>query len=313
MLVPTVTGVQSSPVFDGYFADPFVWRHENNYYAVGTGAAEACGTKSQRVFPLLVSKDLQEWRQLENALVRPPGNLGDNFWAPEVAFANGTFYMYYSVGHGDAGHKLRAATSSNPAGPYEDTGTVLLGGADCPFAIDPHPFQDRDGSWYLFYATDFLDTAAPWRAGTGLKVARLETMTKLENSGCVVARARSDWQRFQSGRSIYGGVWDWHTLEGPSVTVHAGRYFCFYSGGRWENETYGVDFAVADHVLGPYSDRGNETGPRVLRTSPGKLLGPGHNSLVRTPHGLKIVFHAWDSGMTGRRMFIADLSWCERR
>lgn len=295
----------------GYFADPCVWLHDGNYYAVGTGEAEACGTKSERIFPLLVSDDLRQWRQLENALVRPAEELGDSFWAPEVACHNGLFHLYYSVGFGDARHQLRVATSQSPAGPYEDLGLTLLGSPECPFAIDPHPFQDIDGTWYLFYATDFLDQAHPWRAGTGLKVARLQGMTQLQSPGRTVMRARSDWQRFQRDRTMYGAVWDWHTLEGPSVTHHAGKYFCFYSGGRWENETYGVDFAVGEEVMGSYSDAGNENGPRLLRTRPGHLLGPGHNSLVQTPHGLKIVFHAWDSGMTARRMFIADVGWRE--
>ena len=42
---------------------------------------------------------------------------------------------------------------------------------ECPFAIDPHPFQDADGRWYLFYATDFLDTEGGARAGTALPFA----------------------------------------------------------------------------------------------------------------------------------------------
>jgi len=44
---------------------------------------------------------------------------------------------------------------------------------------------------------------------------------------------------------MYGRVWDWHTLEGPFVRKHDGRYYCFYSGGRWETESYGVDYGVA--------------------------------------------------------------------
>jgi len=32
---------------------------------------------------------------------------------------------------------------------------------------------------------------------------------------------------------MYGGVYDWHTVEGPALRVHQGRYYCFYSGGAW--------------------------------------------------------------------------------
>ena len=144
-------------------------------------------------------------------------------------------------------------------------------------------------------------------------------MTQLRDEPRTVLRARHDWQRFESNRAIYNGTYDWHTVEGPCVRKRNGRYYCFYSAGRWENDTYGVDYAVADHVLGPYSDSGNESGPRVLRTIPGSLIGPGHNSIVSTPDGEDwIVYHAWDPGMTARRMFIDRLVWtadgprCER-
>jgi len=33
-------------------------------------------------------------------LLRPDPALGDNFWAPEVAYCDGKFYLYY-VGHED--------------------------------------------------------------------------------------------------------------------------------------------------------------------------------------------------------------------
>jgi beta-xylosidase len=319
----------TNPVYAGYFADPFVWRQGGSYYAVGTGPAEAAGQldASNRagrdgdhdrslVFPLLQSEDFVGWRPAGRALVRPDPALGDTFWAPEIAFAGGVFYLYYSVGHGDRDHHLRVAASAHPLGPYRDVGAPLTDPGRCPFAIDPHPFRDDDGRWYLFYAADFLDEdagtgGAPVRAGTALVVAALETMTRLAAGGAAttVLRARHDWQRFQIDRAIYGRRLDWHTLEGPSVRKHAGRYYCFYSGGRWETDRYGVDYAVAERVLGPYSDAGAERGPRVLRSAAG-ALGPGHNSLVEGPGGATyLAYHAWDRGMTARRMCLDRLDW----
>lgn len=314
----------TNPVYKGYFADPFVWEHEGVYYAIGTGTKEAEGqvdeiadsvradrsTDEVRVFPLLRSDDFLTWHFAGNALLRPDPALGDNFWAPEVAYCDGKFYLYYSVGHEDKNHQLRVATSDSPLGPYQDVGS-LLDPSDCPFAIDPHPFCDEDGQWYLFYARDFLDSSGRVRAGTALMVDRLQGMTKLAGEGKVVLRARSNWQRFQANRSMYGGIYDWHTLEGPCVRQHAGRYYCFYSGGRWETENYGVDYGVADNVLGPYSDAGNEAGPRVLRSVPGRVLGPGHNCIILGPDGQTeyIVYHAWDTNMEARQMFLDKLIW----
>lgn len=314
----------TNPVYQGYFADPFVWQYQGVYYAIGTGAKEAAGqvdeiapapaensTEKKLVFPLLYSDDFLNWRFAGNALIRPDPALGNNFWAPEVAYNDGKFYLYYSVGHEDKDHQLRVATSDRPLGPYQDVGKSLLDLADCPFAIDPHPFCDDDGQWYLFYARDFLDTSDGVRAGTALMVDRLENMTKLAGIGKVVLRARFDWQRFLANRPMYGGIYDWHTLEGPCVRKHQGRYYCFYSGGRWETETYGVDYGVAESVMGSYSDAGSEARPRVLKSVPGQVLGPGHNSIVISPDNQTqyIVYHAWDKNMQARQMFLDKLIW----
>jgi GH43 family beta-xylosidase len=200
----TQTRTYTNPVYEGYFADPFVWEYQGVYYAIGTGAAEAQGqvdeiaeasgvdsTNKLRVFPLLRSLDFLNWHFVGNALTRPDPALGDNFWAPEVAYCDGKFYLYYSVGHEDKNHQLRVAKSDTPNGPYEDVGEPLVDPKSCSFAIDPHPFRDDDGQWYLFYARDFLDTEGGVRAGTALFVDQLQSMTKLKGVGKVVLRARS--------------------------------------------------------------------------------------------------------------------------
>ncbi len=296
-----------NPVYDRSFADPFVWRHEGIYYAVGTGPRG--GSEPSR-FPLLRSNDLINWESPGHALIAVSPDLGNDYWAPEVAYSDGRFYLYYSVGHGDKGHHVRVAVSEKPEGPYEDTGTPVIDPATCPFSIDASPFRDDDGQWYLFYARDFLDTENGFRAGTGLAVDRLIDMTKLAGEERVVMRARHDWQLFKADRPMYDGVYDWHTLEGPQVLKHDGRYYCFYSGGCYQNDTYGVDYAVADSVMGPYADDSDGTGARVLRSVPGKVIGPGHNSFVEGPDGRTIiVYHAWNPGMTARLMCIDPLVW----
>lgn len=297
-----------NPVFPDYFADPFVFRHGETYYAVGTGDV----APADRAFLMLRSPDLIHWEQAGFALVRPSEELGDAFWAPEIAEHEGRFYMYYSVGRADKGHRLRVAISDQPEGPYVDEGALEVP-AEHPFTIDAHPFQDADGSWYLFYARDFLDTdGSTVFPGTALVVDRLIDMRRLAGEERVVLRASRPWQRFLKDRKMYEGVYDWHTLEGPFVVPHEGRYYCLYSGGRWEDETYGVDYAVADHPLGPWTG-GDTEHPRVLRTVPGVVLGPGHNSVVLGPDGETrvICYHAWDPAMTARRLFIDPLVWGE--
>lgn len=239
---------------------------------------------------------------------------GSNYWAPEIARIDGMFYMYYSLGFGDKGHHLRVATSFTAYGPYVDTGVLLTNPFACPFAIDASPFQDADGDWYLFYARDFLDTQDNARVGTGIVVDKLMGPTKLAGEPKVVLRAHHDWQRFMHDRIIYGAVYDWHTLEGPCVRKRNGRYWCLYSAGRWENNTYGIDYASADHVLGPYITGDNAKGPRLLHTVPGVLIGPGHNSVISGPDDTTeyIVYHAWNVEMSKRQMCITRIEWTSK-
>jgi beta-xylosidase len=290
----------TNPVYPQYFADPFVLEVDGRYYAYGTGQSSF---QNGRVFEVLESDDLVHWQSLGGAL-EPLGVEYRDYWAPEVARHDGRFYMYYSAGVGDAGHRLRVAVSDHPEGPFVDSGVVLTG--DDPFSIDANPFQDDDGHWYLFYARDFLEGE---RVGTALAVDRLSDMTRLSGQPTTVLRASNDWQLYARDRPMYGGVHDWHTLEGPFVVKRGGRYYCFYSGGAWPEPSYGVSYAVADHPLGPWHEP-QADGPTVLRTIPGRVIGPGHNSVVTGPDGRDyLVYHAWDVEKTGRRMCIDALEW----
>jgi GH43 family beta-xylosidase len=291
-----------NPVFDQYMADPFVLQHEGHYYAYGTGSLSPEGW----AFPVLHSTDLVHWEKHGWGLI-PPG--GDEFWAPEVAYHDGVFYMYYSA-HGIDGkdHQLRVATCTSPLGPFQDAGRVLV--PDQPFTIDAHPFQDQDGQWYLFYSQDFLTLDDPYRVGTGIVVDHLLDMFTLSGRPRVVIRPHADWQLFRAQRSMYGAVYDWYTIEGPALRFHNNHYYCFYSGGAWEHDNYGISYVVADHVMGPYIlPAANH---QVLLSSvPERVIGPGHNSFTTSPNGDQeyIIYHAWDPEMTARRMCIDKLDW----
>ena len=143
-------------------------------------------------------------------------------------------------------------------------------------------------------------------------VDRLLDMTRLAGDCRVVVRARYDWTLYQAHRrmDVYDATFDWHTIEGPCVVKHEGRYYCFYSGANYQTARYGVDYIVADHPLGPYTGQGDHA--RVLHSLPGKVRGPGHHSIVPSPDGrsrLHIVYHAWDPGMKVRQMCIDKLEW----
>lgn len=291
-----------NPVWPGYLADPFVLRSGDRYYAYGTGSDVGNGRQSDgRVFPVLSSPDLVNWTAHGGALEPATKSGAEAYWAPEVAERDGRFYLYYA-----RDMRLRVATAEVPTGPFRDTGHDLF--PNEPFSIDGSPFRDpRDGKWYLFFAKDFFDR----RAGTGTAVVPLaDDMVTPAAEPQVVVRASSDWQIFQRNRRWYDRDWEaWHTVEGPFVVEHGGTYYCFYSGGCWETADYGVGYAVASHPLGSWRDDWSREGPVVLKGIPDKVLGPGHNSVVRGPDGRTdfIVYHAWDPARTARRMCIDRL------
>ena len=143
-------------------------------------------------------------------------------------------------------------------------------------------------------------------------VDELTSMTELAGSPTLVTRATQNWQRFEKDRPIYEGIHDWHTLEGPSAHFRNGQIFCLYSGGNWQNDTYGVDYVSAPHPRGPWVNT-SQPEPRTLKTRPGLVLGPGHNSVTSGPGetGDFIVYHAWDRGRTARLMRIDPIIWGE--
>jgi GH43 family beta-xylosidase len=300
--------MRSTPVWPGYFADPFVLRHEDAYYAYGTsGPDEAAGPR----FAILRSTDLERWTFAGRALAEPAALRGAAFWAPEVAYRDATFHLYYSAGGAEGEHhRIRVAHAASPRGPFADAGVEVV--PDEPFSIDASPFRDpRTGSWYLFFVKDFFDE----RVGSGIAVAALaDDMRRIVGTPRTVLRATADWQIFARDREWYGRRWDaWHTVEGPFVAYRRGRYWLFYSGGLWKGGDYGVGVAVADEVLGPYREpAAAHGGPSLLRGT-AELRGPGHNCVVTAPDGVTdvIVFHAWDAAFTARRTFTAPLVWSD--
>lgn len=290
----TQSAIPAGPLYEGYFADPFVLEHAGQYYAYGTGSVV-----DGRAFEVLTSPDLIHWTSLGGAL-QPITTEPRDYWAPEVAEQGGRFYMYYSVGIGDKGHHLRVAVSDKPQGPFQDLNLNLT--PDEPFAIDPHPFRASDGQWYLYFARDDLSGERP---GTVLAVAPLYDMTRLGQTRTIL-RASSDWQLYQANRTMYDAAYDWHTLEGAFVVERGGQFHLLYSGGAWTGQGYGVGHAVAEHPLGPFHEPLQEA--VVLRSGRG-LIGPGHASVTRRGSEDYLVFHAWNPEHTKRQLHVAPLNW----
>jgi len=291
-----------NPVYPHSFPDPFVLKYCGEYFAYCTGH-DAGGD----VFSILHSHDLVKWAPAGAAL-KPLDSPSPFYWAPEVTYADGRFYLYYSVGN-ETLMQLRVAVSERPDGGFVDAG-VRLTKED--FAIDAHVFIDDDGSKYLFYATDFIEHT---HIGTGTVVDKMVDWFTLAGTPRPVTRAKYDWQVYDPHRKEKGGV-RWHTVEGPSVIKRKGTYFEMFSGGNWQNTTYGVSFAVTDDISAPEEWQQFSDGEKVLpilRTIPETVVGPGHNCIVRGPNNRELycVYHRWTDA--GRVLAIDRMDVVDRR
>lgn len=291
-----------NPVHRSPCPDPFVLKHRSEYWCYSTGLQP-----DGRAFGIHHSTDLVHWRDVGGALERLiAGTLPYPdicYWAPEVVDDGGDkFYLYYSVGN-EENMQIRVAQAEQPSGPFVDSGKRLTRE---PFAIDAHVFTDDDGSRYLFYATDYFDHD---RIGTGTAVDRLLDWFTLARQPRPVTRARYDWQVYDPQRKEKGGV-RWHTLEGPFVLKHQGRYYQMFSGGNWQNDTYGVGYAVTDDILTP--NEWDQQPLPILRSRPTEgVIGPGHNSVVRGPDERELfcVYHRWEADLNARVLAIDRLNW----
>jgi GH43 family beta-xylosidase len=297
--------IYRNPVYPHSFPDPFVLKFRGEYWGYCTGFWH-----DGRAFGILRSRDLVDWQPLAGALEPLPGG-HPHYWAPEVAYLGGRFYLYYSVGNeGEGRMEIRVAVADHPAGPFADAGRRLTSE---PFAIDAHVFIDENGSRWLFYATDFLERG---HIGTGTVRDRMLDPFTLAGEPRPVALPRHDWHVYHPNRPEKGFV-RWHTVEGPFVLRRKGLYYEMFSGGNWQNPTYGVSYAMTRSLEDPQEWAQAADGERVLpilRTG-GEVVGPGHNCVVRGPDNRQLycVYHRWSPGASARVMAIDPLDWAGER
>jgi GH43 family beta-xylosidase len=303
----------TNPVYTHSFPDPYVLKFRGEYFAYCTGF-----WKDDKVFGILKSRDLVHWQEIGGAM-QPLDNNSPFYWAPEVTYDNGKFYLYYSMGNEEL-MELRVAVSDNPFSGFIDSGKRLT---TEDFAIDAHVFTDDDGKRYLFYATDFLHHT---HIGTGTVVDEMIDPFTLAGNPRPVTRAKYDWQVYDPNRKEKGGV-RWHTVEGPFVLKHKGFYYEMFSGGNWKNITYGVGFAITDNIESEHEWQqfcDSENVLPILRTIPDRVIGPGHNSVVRGPNNRELycIYHRWAKDervlamdrmdFAGKRIFISGATYAHQ-
>ena len=242
--------------------DPFMYEHNGVYYLTGTGA-------SSRGFPCYTSEDLKNWKYTGMLWEKNDDSWATRlFWAPEVKFYKGKFYLTYSgLGKEANGLRIALAVSEKPEGPFTDLSAPLFDiGVG---AIDGHIFVDGEQP-YLFFSINGEMDGYSYGIIYGVKLS--DDLTTIIGDTVKLLEASQDWERVNWARN--------RCNEGPFVFKYRDTYYMTYSGNHTFEPNYGIGYAWASSPLGPWQKA--EENPIASKMESLNMTGIGHNSLIPT-------------------------------
>jgi GH43 family beta-xylosidase len=86
---------------------------------------------------------------------------GRQLWAPDAAFKNGTYYLYFPVKDKKDVFRIGVATSKSPTGPFKPEANPIAGS----YSIDPAVFTDKDGKSYMYFGGIWGGQLQRWHSG----------------------------------------------------------------------------------------------------------------------------------------------------
>ena len=136
--------------------DPFILPYDGKYYLFGTRAVTCWGKADG--FDGYVSSDLKTWDGPFEVFHKPEDFWADkNYWAPEVHFYQGSFYMFATFNSEAKDMKgtmiLKADT---PLGPYHlhSEGKITPDEWNC---LDGTFYVDKAGKPYMVFSHEWVD------------------------------------------------------------------------------------------------------------------------------------------------------------
>jgi len=272
-----------NPVLRGMHPDPSIVRVGEDYYMVHS---------SFLFFPCIPishSRDLIHWKTIGYAVTDEVwakeymGDLegGRGFWAPDISFSNGKFYICATLRNNDDAPYIQTqmiTSSIHPEGPYETPFIHNLLG------IDPSLFTDEDGKRYL-----------------------------LINRGVRIMEISQDGKQLLSQPELIWYGHSGHAPEGPHLIKKDGYYYCFLAEGG-TGKGHMITVARSRRLYGPYENC--PYNPIMHQWDEmGALQCCGHGKPVETQDGrwfmvylsYRFINGTW--GMLGRETCLDEIIW----
>ncbi|PPK86154.1 arabinan endo-1,5-alpha-L-arabinosidase [Neolewinella xylanilytica] len=288
--------------------DPVMMEEDGTYYLFITG--RGVGVKS--------SRDLKNWKNeapvFSDSLAWTRGVVPDfrhHFWAPDIAFHDGTYYLYYSVSSfAKNTSAIGVATTPvlDPADPrhaWTDHGIVVqsVPNRDLWNAIDPNLIFDEAGVAWLAFGSF-------WE---GLKMVRL-------SDDLLSVAEPQEWHtlaRVERSFDLADANPGDGAIEAPFLFKRGDYYYLFASYDyccRGENSTYKVRVGRSETLAGPYLDRDGksmfEGGGSLVVEGNANWAGAGHNSIYTVDGTDYLFYHAYDLNDGGKpKLRISEVSW----
>ena len=254
-----------NPVFTGQYADPEGAVFGKEYWIFPTASYPY---KQQTYLDAFSSKDLVNWTKHERIIDNNEVKwIWQAMWAPAIVRKDNSYYLFFSGNdmHEKGEGGIGVARADRPEGPYKDLlGKPLIdevvNGAQ---PIDQFVFQDKDGTWYMYYGG--------WR----------------HCNVCKLNDSFTGLVPFEDG-SLFKEITPEKYVEGPFMFLKDGKYYFMWSEGGWTGPNYCVSYAIADNPLGPFKRIG-----KILQQDPEVGTGAGHHSVIYNKKKDKwfIVYH----------------------
>ncbi len=185
---------------------------------------------------------------------------GRQLWAPDAAFKNGTYYLYFPLKDRQDVFHIGVATSASPTGPFKAEAAPIAGS----FSIDPAVFADTDGKAYMYFGGLWGGQLQRWATGQYNPAApNLKPDGSAPALGPRVAALSPDMKNFVGpvreiilldslGKPLLASDAKHRFFEGGWLHKYQGKYYFSYSTG----DTHLLVYAVGPSPYGPFTYKG---------------------------------------------------------